>query len=47
MEVVLGPLMPEINHWSPGVEGFLGVHLNTDQEHSEKLSWVHHHTLAE
>ena len=28
------PLMPVINYWSPGVEGFLGAHLIADQERS-------------
>ena len=39
-----GHLIPVINHWSPGIEEFLVIHLITDQEHSGKLSWVHHHT---
>ena len=39
-----GPLRPVINHWPSGIEGFLGVHLITGQEHSEKLPWVHHNT---
>ena len=26
LEVFLGPLRSAINHWLPGVEGFLGVH---------------------
>lgn len=44
LEVFLGPLRSAINHWLPGVEGFLGVHGITHQECSGKLSWVHHHT---
>ena len=41
---VVGPLMPLINHWSPGIEDFLDIHLITLQEISGKLSWVQHHT---
>ena len=44
LEVFLGPLRSAINHWLPGVEGFLGVHGITHQECSGTLSWVHHHT---
>ena len=40
-----GHMIPVINHWSPGIEGFLVIHLITDQEHSGKLSWVHHHRM--
>ena len=44
LQVVLRSLMPTVNHWLPHVEGFLGVHLTTDQECSGKLSSIHHHT---
>ena len=44
LQVVLRSLMLSINHWLPQVEGFLGVHLTTDQECSGKSSSIHHYT---